>query len=105
MRYLKAILSVVILTGFINVNAYADAKGGSYGNKGSGVGKPITVLIKQVAKGAICPRAIKGSSVTKIACDHFEITSKYGSYIPAIKAGAYREMIQSNSATHKTLDM
>ncbi len=82
---------------------YAQTHGKKYG-----IDKQIDVSIKQKAKGAICPRAVKGSSVIKIACDHFELTSKYtvsNSYKPAINAGVYREMIQSNSATHKTLDM
>lgn len=94
---------------------------GRYGNKGmdgsARKGKLLDVSIRQKAKGAICPRAEKGSSVTKIACDHFEMTSKYSIYVdpdpndgddsyePSIIAGAYREMIQSNSATHKTLDL
>lgn len=99
-----------------------DGSDASYGNVGVAdgggrKGKRLDVSIKQKAKGAICPRAEKGSSVTKIACDHFEMTSKYSvykdldlsdgddSYEPAIKAGAYREMIHSNSATHKELDI
>lgn len=94
---------------FLNAEVYTKVHAGKYGNTGSGAGKVLNVSIKQKAKGAVCPRAIKGSSVTKIACDHFELTSKYavslGVYEPAVKAGVYREMIQSNSATHKTLDM
>lgn len=93
---------------FLNTEVYSKTHAAKYGNAGSGSGKVLDVSIKQKAKGAVCPRAEKGSSVTKIACDHFELTSKYtvsNSYKPAIKAGVYREMIHSNSATNKPLDM
>ncbi len=104
----------------------------TYGNN-----KKITILTKQKARGAICPRAVAGSSVTKIACDHFTVTSVYpgqskfdqvndqfsktnaddnflgassatrtkDTYNPSTVVGVYREMIQSNSATAKTLDV
>lgn len=104
----------------------------TYGND-----KNITILIKQKARGAICPRAVAGSSVTKIACDHFTITSvspgqsefdqaldKFikidgngnritddngepveDKYNPSTVVGVYREMIHSDSATHKALDI
>lgn len=93
---------------FLNTEVYAQTHGEKYGNKGSSAGKALVVSIKQKAKGAVCPRAVKGSSVIKIACDHFELTSKYevsSSYKPAIKAGVYREMIQANSVTHQALDV
>ncbi len=72
-----------------------------YGNNG----KALDVSIQQQGKGTSCPRAEKGSSVTKIACDHFVISSKIdlaGNYDPAVKLGIYREMIHNNSATHQT---
>ena len=118
MKYIKIALSALVFLGMIAGNVYAEeqqeeqqeeelsgAIGGAYGNEDGTNGKSINVSIKQRAKGAICPRAIKGSSVVKIACDHFEITSKYGSgdYKPAIKVGAYREMIQTNGASHQAL--
>ena len=84
------------------------AGAGYYGNKDGSNGKAITVTIKQRVKGGSCPRSAAGSSVTKIACDHFDLSSKYsvsGAYEPAIKAGVYREMVYSNSASQQEQDV
>ena len=78
-----------------------------YGVDGD-TGKQITGSIRQKAKGAICPRAKKASSVTKIACDHFVLKSKYSvanSYEPSVEVGVYREMIYSNSATNQSVEI
>ena len=79
------------------------------GNAEGGSGKKITISIKQKAKGAICPRAQNGSSVTKIACDHFDIYSRVepddSGTGPGVQMGVYREMIHSNSTTHKDMDL
>lgn len=75
---------------------------------GNGGGKEINVSVRQKAKGTICPRAQAGSSVTKITCDHFDVTSSYeasSGYKPGVKMGIYREMIHSNSATHQDMDV
>lgn len=78
------------------------------GNAGD-TGKKIVISIKQKAKGAVCPRSQNGSSVTKIACDHFDVYSRYdpnGNGIgPGVQMGVYREMIHSNSTTHKDMDL
>lgn len=76
----------------------------------------LTVSIEQDAKGVLCPRSEQPSSVTKIACDYFEISSTYqpdnagsscgtdSEYNPAVKIGVYREMIYVNSATNNGID-
>ena len=83
-----------------------------FGTGENGLGKKITISIKQKAKGAICPRAQNGSSVTKIACDHFDVYSRYDRSAddeppagPGVQMGVYREMIHSNSTTHRDLDL
>ncbi len=79
-----------------------------YGVASATEGKAITGSVKQKAKGAICPRDAKGSSVTKIACDHFVFKSKYtvtGSYEPLVEVGVYREMVYSNSASKQNLEI
>ncbi len=94
----------------LDANFLADVYADIYTNKiyGNGGGKKINVSVRQKAKGTICPRAQAGSSVTKITCDHFDITSSYeasSGYKPGVKMGIYREMIHSNSATHQDMDV
>lgn len=123
----KTIINEIIVN---NVDALLDNKAQLVKNKQYdiqtyGDDKSITVLTKQKARNSVCPRAITGSSVTKIVCDHFTITSAYSNggtydegdqrfedasdaedtYNPSIVVGVYREMIQSNSATHQALDV
>ena len=71
-------------------------------------GKSINISVKQKAKGAICPRSQNGSSVIKITCDHFDVYSRYDTgknYMPGVQMGIYREMIYSNSSTHRDMDL
>lgn len=81
--------------------------GALYGNQDGTSGKVINISVKQKAKGTICPRSENGSSLTKISCDHFDLSSKYTveSYEPAVKVGVYREMVHSNSASHQQLNV
>lgn len=88
---------------FLKEEVYNKTHGKNYGNN-----KVIEVSIKQKAKGAICPRSQNASSVTKISCDHFVVTSSHevsSEFKPSVKMGVYREMIHSNSATHKDMDV
>ncbi len=76
-----------------------------FGFKGKNKGKELTVSIQQNGKGTSCPRSEKGSSVTKITCDYFEISSSYevNGYKPAVKLGVYREMVYNNAMTHQEI--
>ncbi len=76
-----------------------------FGFKGKNKGKELTVSMQQNGKGTSCPRSEKGSSVTKIACDYFEISSSYevNGYKPAVKLGVYREMVYNNAVTHQEI--
>ncbi|THB73643.1 MAG: hypothetical protein D6B28_03560 [Gammaproteobacteria bacterium] len=90
------------------INSSISGSNPKFGSAEGDIGKKINISIKQKAKGAICPRAPRGSSVTKISCDHFDVYSRYDTgttYKPGIQMGIYREMIHSNSATHRDLEL
>jgi len=74
-------------------------------------GTDLSLHLDRRTMGTPCPRTAAGgvSSLTKISCDFFSVRGQapFGdeATVPGVSVSAWREMIFTNSATHRELDL
>jgi hypothetical protein len=73
-------------------------------------GADLSLHLDRRTMGTPCPRthSTGASSLTKISCDYFSVRGQapFGDEegVPGVSVSAWREMIYTNSATHRELD-